>query len=107
MSFLIFYITHPDEFTARHIGQKMVELRLAACANYFPIQSSFWWQNNIQTESEWVSLLKTAHELSEELEHAIQTVHPYDVPCILRWEVQANEAYENWVHSETIKFRSV
>ena len=101
MPFLLFYITHPDEPTARRIADLAVQQRLAACANIFPIASTYWWAGSIQTEAEWVSILKTRPELEQALEDCIRAAHPYDVPCLLRFEVRANAAYEQWIAEST------
>lgn len=101
MAFLLFYVTHPDEETARRIASHMVKERLAACANIFPISSAYWWEGAVQQENEWVSVLKTRLELEQELEAAIREQHPYDVPCILRYEVRANTDYEHWISAAT------
>ncbi|GAB4492328.1 MAG: divalent-cation tolerance protein CutA [Saprospiraceae bacterium] len=101
MAFLLFYVTHPDEATARRIAEHLVQKRLVACANIYPIASAYWWQGSVQHEGEWVSILKTRLELEQKLETEIQKIHPYEVPCILRYEVRANEAYEKWIISET------
>ncbi|MBK9337802.1 MAG: divalent-cation tolerance protein CutA [Lewinellaceae bacterium] len=101
MAFLLFYITHPDEETARRIGGELVRKRLAACANVFPISSAYWWDGAVQQEGEWVSVLKTRTELEAELEAAIRDAHPYETPCILRFPVRANADYEQWIFDST------
>lgn len=101
MAFLLFYVTHPDEATARQIATQMVERRLAACANIFPISSAYWWNGAVQQENEWVSVLKTRPELEMRLEETIKQIHPYEVPCILRFEVRANADYERWILDST------
>lgn len=101
MAFILFYVTHPDEATAQRIATQMVELRLAACANIFPIASAYWWNGAVQQENEWVSVLKTRPELEPRLEEAIRQIHPYEVPCILRFEVRANGDYEKWIADST------
>lgn len=101
--FLLFYLTHPDEATARRIGQQLVQERLAACANYFPIQSMYWWEGQVAAEGEWVSLLKTATKRGEALEKRAEELHPYEVPCILQVTVKANEAYEKWIEESTME----
>lgn len=101
MVFLLFYITHPDEETARRIAGQVVEDRLAACANIFPVRSAYWWNGAIQHEDEWVTVLKTRLDLEAELEASIRALHPYELPCILRYEVRANTDYENWIVSAT------
>ncbi len=97
MAFIIFYVTHPSEEEARRISDSIVTARMAACANIFPIQSAYWWEGKIENGKEWVSLLKTAPHLRRQLQEAIERLHPYEVPCIMQWEVSANEAYENWI----------
>jgi len=99
MPFLIFYITYPDEATARRISESLVTQRLAACANIFPIQSAYWWEGAVQQEGEWVSILKTSLALESALEKAIQEIHPYKTPCIVRFEARANEAYQRWIEA--------
>ena len=99
MPFLVFYITYPDEATARSISENLVTQRLAACANVFPIQSAYWWEGAVQQEGEWVSILKTSVDLETALEKAILEIHPYETPCITRFEARANAAYEKWIET--------
>jgi len=97
MPFLTFYITHPDEATARRIAGELVQERWAACANIFPIHSAYWWNGAVQNDAEWVSVLKTSLALEHALEAEIERLHPYEVPCIMRFETRANAAYEQWI----------
>lgn len=101
MSFCILYITHPDEKTAQDISRQLLEKRLIACANIFPIDSMYRWSGEIQVEKEWVSVLKTIPENLKVLQTAIENLHPYTIPCIIHWQATANEAYENWIRQET------
>ena len=107
MAFIIFYVTHPSEEEARRISDSIVTARMAACANIFPIQSAYWWEGKIENGKEWVSLLKTAPHLRSQLQEAIERLHPYEVPCIMQWEVSANEAYENWILSSVLNKEEV
>jgi len=97
MPFLVFYITCPDEPSAQHIAQHLLERRLVACANVFPISSAYWWQGAIQREGEWVCIVKTTKAYEEKVEAAVLGIHPYEVPCVMRFEARANAAYEQWV----------
>lgn len=97
MPFLVFYITCPDEPTAYSTAQHLLEHRLVACANIFPIASAYWWQGAIQREGEWVCIVKTGKGWEEKVEAAVQRIHPYEVPCIMRFEARANAAYEQWI----------
>jgi periplasmic divalent cation tolerance protein len=97
MPFLVFYVTHPDEGTAHDISAHLLDKRLIACANIFPIQSAYRWSGAVQREGEWVSVLKTKTALETALEDALRALHPYDTPCFMRFEARANAEYERWI----------
>lgn len=102
MEFLVFYCTFPDKETASRISKDIVERNLAACANIFSMESAYWWDGAVQQEGEYVALLKTRIEYEALLEKALEAVHPYDVPCLMRYEVRANQAYVDWIYESTI-----
>lgn len=106
MAFAIIYITHSSEAEAKRISDSLLEARLVACANIFPISSAYWWQNAIQHEGEWVSLVKTTLSNWKKVEEKVLAIHPYDTPCIMKWEVEANAAYEAWISSQVLAIRS-
>lgn len=101
MAFTIIYITHPDQETAREISRQLIDDRLVACANIFPIESAYWWEGNVQEEGEFVSIVKTRNELVPSVEKIVMKLHPYDVPCIMQIEVKANKSYEDWIFEQT------
>lgn len=102
MAFLLFYVPFPDEVSASSISEQMVSQQLAACANIFPIQSKFIWDSEMQSEGEYIAVLKTPLHLGAILEKALLAAHPYQTPCVLRWEARANEAYGKWIHEATL-----
>ncbi len=105
MSFIIVYITHATEKVAMKVSNYLVEQKFAACANIFPIKSTYWWNQTVQTENEWVSIVKTIPENWIRLKKEVEKVHPYEVPCIMKFDVEANEAYENWIR-ESVELKS-
>lgn len=100
MAFLIVYVTHESEAEALRVAQEMLQARLCACANIFPIRSLYWWQGVLESGQEWVSILKTRHSHWAALRAAIEQTHPYDTPCIMKIEVSANEKYECWIEAQ-------
>jgi len=97
MAFKIIYITHPDEATAKKISAALIEKKLVACANHFPIEAIYWWQGAVQNEKEIVSIVKTTEKNFEKVKKAIEQIHPYEVPCIMGIRAEANDAYEKWI----------
>ncbi|MEO5906987.1 MAG: divalent-cation tolerance protein CutA [Saprospiraceae bacterium] len=102
MQISIFYIPVGSIDTAQKIGKLAIELKLAGCANFFPIESIFPWEDAIQKESEFVLVLKTATYLKEKLSSFIQENHPYEIPCIMNWNVEVNQGYGEWIERNVI-----
>lgn len=102
MGFKIIYITHPNQETARNITDHLIEKSLVACANIFPIESAYWWKGEVHKEGEFVSIVKTRPEIVDKVEEVIVALHPYELPCIMQIDVQANQAYEVWIREQTL-----
>jgi periplasmic divalent cation tolerance protein len=101
MTFIIIYVTHENLENAEKLASHLLQKKLIACANFFPIKSSFWWKGKIENSEEIVSLLKTRKENWEKVKSEIKKIHPYETPCIMKINVEANEDYESWVNNET------
>ncbi len=55
----IFYVTLSTADQARQISRALVEEQLAACTNWFPITSTYRWEERIVEETETVLIIKT------------------------------------------------
>jgi periplasmic divalent cation tolerance protein len=91
MTFVIIYVTHVNLVNAKKMVSYLLEKRLIACANFFPIESSCWWKGKIENSEEVVTLLKTRKENWEKVKSEIKKIHPYETPCIMKLNVEANE----------------
>ena len=98
------YVTVKDEDEGVSIAQKVVDKRLAACANLYPkIKSVFKYQNQIQTQEEAVLLLKTTVQAYVELERIIIEIHSYDDPCVLKIPIEDGAAdFMNWIKDTVV-----
>lgn len=55
-------------------------------------------------EDEYAVLLKIRTEDFEALRTAVLELHPYEVPCIVRYEIREGHAtYLNWIRESTEK----
>ncbi|WP_440953469.1 divalent-cation tolerance protein CutA [Methanococcoides sp. FTZ1] len=97
------YITTGSLDEARMIGKELVSCRLAACANIHPINSIYWWDNEVVEDNEVVLILKTTSEKFVELKEMVKSLHSYDLPCIISWGISGEENYLQWVSDETGK----
>ena len=100
----LIYVTVKDEDEGLFIAQKVLEKRLAACANLYPkIKSVFSYQNQIQTQEEAGLLLKTTVQAYDELERFIIENHSYDNPCVLKLPIEDGAAdFMSWIKNTVV-----
>jgi periplasmic divalent cation tolerance protein len=93
----------PDSTSAFNLARRVVELRLAACANVLaPVTSFYRWEGRQEEAVEHPVLIKTTRERYAELEAAIREQHPHEVPEIIAWPIERGlAAYLDWVEAET------
>ena len=91
------YITCKDKAEARKIAKHLLEKKLVACANFFPINSMYWWEGKIEDDKEFLLLAKTSDKSFEKVKKEVKAIHSYDVPCILKLETEGNKEYMDWV----------
>jgi periplasmic divalent cation tolerance protein len=66
---------------AEDIARRIVEEKLAACAQVLaPMTSTYWWKGAVEVEPERLILLKTRRALVASLESLLRRIHPYEVP---------------------------
>ncbi|WP_338728853.1 divalent-cation tolerance protein CutA [Haladaptatus sp. DJG-WS-42] len=90
------YITAPPE-AADTIAHALVEARLAACVNLLPCRSVYRWNDAVHEDDEVALLAKTTDAQYDALVSRVGELHPYDVPCIERFDETAIlDAYAQW-----------
>jgi periplasmic divalent cation tolerance protein len=99
----ILYVTCPDRDGALGLGRRLVEERLAACANVLPgMRSVYRWQGRIEEADEAVLICKTRNSLAAAATRRIRSLHPYDEPCIVVLPITGGSAsYLAWIAAET------
>ena len=100
---LIVLTNCPDADVADRLARALVEGKLAACVNQLPaVSSTYRWQGAVERAVEVPLLIKTTRERLAEVQEAIRTLHPYEVPEIIAIPVVAGlPAYLRWVVDET------
>jgi periplasmic divalent cation tolerance protein len=101
MAFIIIYTTHKDMKDAERICNHLLKKRMIACVNYFPMKSACWWTGKIARCDETVAILKTRKENWKKVEAEMKKLHPYEVPCIMKINVESNKSYASWIRKET------
>ncbi len=100
----LLYVTMPNEASAHVIGQALVEARLAACVNIFPVIGTIYrWEDKIEHASETAMIVKTSNP--DGARAAIMEQHPYETPAVVALAVDAeasNPAFIDWIATNSI-----
>ena len=95
-------VTAPDLKTARQLAKAVLKGRLAACVNYFPIKSIYWWNEKVEETGEIALIAKTRAELVEKVIRRVKELHSYQVPCVESWAIDSgNPDYLEWIKEST------
>lgn len=96
------YVTARDADEARSIARALVEERLVACVNYWPIASVFRWEGAIEEGAEAAMICKTRTDLVPGVIKRVKELHSYEVPCITSWKIDTgSESFLDWIGKET------
>ncbi len=99
-------VTYPDEGTAAKISRDLVDRRMAACANIFPVRSIYRWKEEVLDEPEVAVIYKIASSDFEAFKDAVVRLHPYEVPCVVRYDIAEGHApYLEWITGSTARPR--
>jgi periplasmic divalent cation tolerance protein len=95
-------VTVPDLAIAERISKYLIERKFAACANYWPIQSMFYWKDKIEHASEFAILLKIRSSDFGKVSEEISRLHPYAVACIVKYDIAEGwPPYLEWIKAST------
>jgi len=101
MSFIIIKVTYPNKEEADKAISHLLKKKLISSANLFPIKSTSKWSGKITEVSEFLVLLNTRKANWKKVKSEVKKMHSYKVPCIAKFDAEANEDYEKWINDET------
>ncbi len=95
--------TLPDLSAGERLVHQLLEEGLAACGNVVPgIQSLYWWEGKIASETEVLVLLKARTDSVQRLFGRVAELHPYVVPELVALPMAGvSTAYRKWVLEST------
>jgi len=97
---ILIYTTCKNTDEAKKISKLIIENRLAACVNIWPIASTYFWEGKLVEDSEAAMLVKTSESKIAEIEELILKNHVYATPFIGSIDVRrVNREYKEWMSS--------
>ncbi len=96
--FIVVYITAGDVDEAKKIAHALVSNNLAACVNMHPINSVYVWDGKVEDDSEIAMFVKTTSDKFDEIRDMVRSIHSYDLPCVISWEIEGDGDYLDWIY---------
>ena len=104
MNCILVYCTFPSRDEALKVSRALLEERLAAGANLFPLDSLFRWQGKIVGRSESGVLFQAERRFYKRIERRIKQLHPDTVPQIVMWRIRdGHPPFLKWIMDETVR----
>ena len=95
---VLIYTTCQNSEEAKKIGKLIVEKKFASCVNIWPIDSIYFWENEVKNDDEAVLIIKTIEAKVQQIEDLIMQNHSYSLPCIAVVDVRrVNRAYKEYM----------
>lgn len=97
---ILIYATCKNKQEAKTIARHLLEKKLIACANIFPIESLYLWKGKLEEAKENVLLLKTKNNNFKKIKKEIKKIHSYEIPVIIKIRGKAEKECEKWIKGE-------
>jgi periplasmic divalent cation tolerance protein len=100
--FCIVLTTSDSDDHAERIVDAVLHAKLAACLQLLPIRSRYVWEGKIARDDEVLILIKAKSADYDDLAACIRAAHTYEVPEIVRLEIEAGaQSYLDWIRAVT------
>jgi len=88
---------------SKKISKVLVEERLAACVNAFPVKSYYIWEGKLSEDDEELMIIKTTQEAAQNVKARILELHSYKLPEIIIIPITGGEErYLQWIDQSVI-----
>ena len=101
MALYVLYTTVNSEENAKKIAHALIDNRFAACVSFFPAASVYRWEGKTCEDAEFVLMIKTISP--SDVMKFLKENHPYKLPEIIFFQVDASDEYLGWVKESQAK----
>lgn len=95
------YTTCESMDEAKKLGGMIIDKKIAACVDFWPISSCYNWEGASQCVSQAMLLITTFESKLESVNEIISENHTYSIPLIAGVDVRRiNHPYKEWMMKE-------
>ena len=97
------YTTCTTEEEAKKLGKLILDRKMGAGVDYWPVNSMFNWQGQLKQLPQIMLSIVTFEKKLEDVNDLISNQHSYSVPMIAGVDVRRiNRAYREWMTQEVV-----
>lgn len=93
---IVLLVSFEEMEHAEKMANHLIDNRLAACIELFPVKSFYVWKGEKMSPNEISGVIKAPEENVGKIEESFKNLLSYDIPQIIKLEASANESYEKW-----------
>jgi periplasmic divalent cation tolerance protein len=83
---------------AQDIAWALLERKLAACVNMVAVESVYKWKDEVESNTEYMLVIKTTEAAYDQVLATIQEINTYDVPECVQIPIEGgSEKYLQWI----------
>ncbi len=97
------YTTCANENEAKLLGKLIIDKKMGACVDYWPINSMYNWEGKFEEVSQMMLVITTLEKKLEEVNDLISEHHSYSTPLIAGVDIRRmNRAYKTWMTEKIV-----
>ena len=84
--------------SARKLGKKIIESKIGACVDMWPIESMYYWKGEFKANSQAMIMISTLEKNLQDVDDLMSVSHDYSTPMIAGVDVRRiNHPYKEWM----------
>ena len=101
MIFIYTTCANPEE--AKLLGKMIIDKKIGACVDYWPINSMYNWEGDLKEVSQTMLMITTLESKIEDVNDLISKHHSYSIPLIAGLDIRrVNRAYKEWISEKIV-----
>ena len=82
----------------KNISNELINNHLVASSHITNLESTYWWNNEINKSIEYKLEVRTTINLYDKIEKLIKEMHNYELPEISYYEIKGSKEILNWIN---------
>jgi len=92
------YTTCASTEEAKKLGSLIIERKIGACVDFWPVESVYMWEGKMEDRSQAMLMITTLESKLPDVENLISQNHSYSVPLVAGVDIRRlNHSYKEWM----------